>query len=284
MPNFPIVDSHLHLWDPEFIRYPWLEGNTLLNRPYLLDDYTRDCEQTTVEAMVFVQCEAEFSAFAAETSWADQQAVRDSRIKGIVAWAPLEKGRAVETDLTTLMRHDLLRGIRRIIQFEEDIGFCLRANFIEGVQTLATFGLSFDICVDYRQMPSILTFVEHVPDTTLILDHIGKPAIRDSAMEPWATYIRALAEFPNVVCKISGVANEAKANWSVSDLRPYIDVALSAFGFNKVMYGGDWPVALQAITLPKWVATLDDILKGVNELDCRKFWRDNAVRIYRLGI
>lgn len=283
MPTFPIVDTHLHIWDPTRIRYPWLDAIPLLNRPWLLDDYRAAFASVEVEAMVFVQCEADFAAFVDEADWVAAQAVAEPRIRGMVAWAPLEKGAAVDEDLARLKRHSILRGIRRIIQFEDDIDFCLRPGFIEGVRRVAAHGLSFDICIDHRHMANILRFVEKLPEVPMILDHIGKPAIRDGTMEPWATQMRELARFDNVTCKVSGVATEASADWSPRDLRPYLDVAFSEFGLERTMFGGDWPVTLQAVEPSRWITILDDHLSGQDEVALRAFWRDNALRVYRLG-
>jgi len=284
LPGFPIVDTHLHIWDPALIRYPWLDGNDLLNRPYLLDQYDREFASVEVEAMVFVQCEADFSAFMEEADWVSEQAKADPRIRGMVAWAPLEKGRAVEADLLRLKQHAILRGIRRIIQFEDDIEFCLRPDFIDGVRLLPQHGLSFDICIDYRHMANVLRFVEQLPGVPMILDHIGKPCIREGQMQPWARQMRELAEFPNVVCKVSGVATEARPDWKTEELIPYLDVAFEAFGFGRTMFGGDWPVTLQAVEPSRWIGLLDDYLAGSPEGDLRRFWRDNAISTYRLGI
>lgn len=284
MPGLPIIDTHLHLWDPGLISYPWLNDVPLLNKPYLLDDYRRDFAGVEVEAMVFLQCEADFSAFAREAEWVVEQSRADPRIKGLVAWAPLEKGAAVADDLAALRRHSILRGIRRIIQFEDDIDFCLRPDFIAGVRMLREFDLSFDICIDHRHMANILKFVDAVGDLPMILDHIGKPSIRENKREPWMSQIRELARRPNIVCKISGVATEAKPDWTPDDLKPFLDTAFDAFGFDRVMFGGDWPVTLQAIQPARWIALLDERLAGVNASDQRKFWRDNAARVYRLAL
>lgn len=282
MPSFPIIDTHLHLWDPGLLPYPWLKNVPLLNRPYLLDDYRRAFASVDIDAMVFVQCEADFAAYEREADWVAEQARIDPRIKGMVAWAPLEKGGAVAADLSRLKRHRILRGIRRIIQFEDDIDFCLRPAFMEGVRTLREFGLSFDICIDHRHMANILRLVAAIPDVPMILDHIGKPAIRDGAREPWAGQLRELSRFTNVACKMSGVATEARPDWTPAELRPFMDTAFDAFGFDRIMFGGDWPVTLQAIQPSRWIALLDETLAGVDESDRRKFWRGNAMRIYRL--
>ena len=283
MPIIPIIDTHLHLWEPQHLRYPWLDDNELLNRPHLLSDFEAASTSIPVEAMVFVQCEADISMFMQEAEWVSVLAQKESRLKALVAWAPLENGGAVRENLEALGSHSILRGIRRIIQFEPDLDFCLRSDFIEGVRALADFDLSFDICIDHRHMANVLRFVEKVPEVPMILDHIGKPNIKDGVMQPWAQQMHELARFPNVHCKISGVATEADhKGWSPDQLRPYIDIALESFGMDRVMYGGDWPVSTQAIEYTRWIDILEDVLQGVDEADKRKFWRENAVRFYRL--
>lgn len=279
----PIVDTHLHLWDPKKLRYAWLDGNPVLDQAYGLDRYNAATEGLGVEAMVFLQCEVDTAQYQDEADWIAELAKVDPRIRGMVAWAPLEKGRAVAADLERLARHDILRGIRRIIQFEPDVDFCLRPDFIEGVRTLADFDLSFDICVDQRTMANALKFAAQVPDVPMILDHIGKPRIKAGEMEPWASEMRELAAMPHVVCKISGVATEADhANWTDDQLKRYVEVAIDAFGFDRVMFGGDWPVAVQAIEYRRWVELLDGILASASDVERQKFWHDNAVRFYRL--
>ena len=283
MPIIPIIDTHLHLWEPQHLRYPWLDDNELLNRPHLLSDFEAASTSIPVEAMVFVQCEADISMFMQEAEWVSVLAQKESRLKALVAWAPLENGGAVRENLEALGSHSILRGIRRIIQFEPDLDFCLRSDFIEGVRALADFDLSFDICIDHRHMANVLRFVEKVPEVPMILDHIGKPNIKDGVMQPWGQQMHELARFPNVHCKISGVATEADhKGWSPDQLRPYIDIALESFGMDRVMYGGDWPVSTQAIEYTRWIDILEDVLQGVDEADKRKFWRENAVRFYRL--
>lgn len=283
MPVHPFIDTHLHLWDTRLFRYPWLDEIPLLNRPYLLDDYRAATASLPLESMVFVQCETDFTLFKEEAAWVAQLAQVEPRIKGLVAWAPLEKGGAVEEDLAQLKRHAILRGIRRIIQFEPDLNFCLRPDFIQGVRTLKDFDLSFDICIDYRHMDNILKFVERVGDVPMVLDHIGKPGIKHRMLHPWSEQIRELARFPHVSCKISGVATEANhQHWATHEIEPYIDVAINAFGFERIMFGADWPVATQAITYHRWVELLTERMYEVAEEERRKFWRDNAARFYRV--
>ncbi|MFN8442940.1 MAG: amidohydrolase family protein [Caldilineaceae bacterium] len=285
MPLFPIIDTHLHLWDPGNLRYPWLDGNALLNKPYLLDDYRSACGPVQVEKMVFLQCEVDFAQFREEAAWVTSLAQQDPRIAGMVPWAPLEKGDAARADLEGLLAaNPLVKGIRRIIQFEPQIDFCLRPDFVKGVQALADYGLSFDICISHIQMANTIKLVAQCPNVQFILDHIGKPDIRQQIFEPWKSEIKTLAQFPNVWCKVSGLVTEADHKaWTKEDLKPYIDHVIDVFGFDRVIYGGDWPVAYQATEYPHWVETLEWAVQGCSEVELRKLFHDNAEKFYRLG-
>ncbi len=284
MINFPIVDTHLHLWDPDSIAYPWLADVPFLNRAYLIDEYKKACGPVNVEKMVFVQAEADFTQYREEVEWVSRVAQEDPRIEGIVAWAPLEKGDVVDSDLAVLSQNPLLRGIRRIIQFEEDIEFCLRPDFVRGVQLLPSHNLTFDICINHRQMANAIKMVEQCPDVTFVLDHIGKPDIKNQVFEPWKSEFKILSRFPNVWCKISGLVTEADMeNWTCDGLKPYIDHVVECFGFERTMYGGDWPVALQATEYPRWVETLELAVSGCSDAELQRLFHDNAMEFYRVG-
>lgn len=284
MIQFPIVDTHLHLWDTHYLNYPWLAGNSLLNKPYLLEDYNRATGPVQVEKMVFLQCEVDPAQFMQEAEWVTVLAqTQDARIQGMVPWAPLEKGDAARADLELLAANPLVKGIRRIIQFETDNEFCLRPEFVQGVQALADYSLSFDICIYHPQMANTIKLVKQCPDVPFILDHIGKPDIKHQLFEPWKTDLKRLAEFPNVWCKVSGLVTEADhQRWTRDDLKPYIDHVIDCFGFGRVMYGGDWPVAYQATEYPRWVETLEWAVQGCSEAELRALFYDNAIAFYRL--
>ncbi|QYM78685.1 amidohydrolase family protein [Horticoccus luteus] len=283
MPNFPIVDTHLHIWNLDRLRYPWLAGVPMLNRNHLIDEYRRVCGPVQVAKMVFLQCEADFAQFQEEADWVTEMAAIDPRIRGIVPWAPLEKGDAAEADLARLAANPLIKGIRRIIQFEADQAFCLQPDFVRGVQLLPRHGLSFDLCVNHRQLANTIKLVRQCPNVSFVLDHIGKPDIKAGLLDPWRAELRELAAFPNVVCKMSGLVTEADfQKWTAADLRPYIDHVMDCFGFDRVMFGGDWPVASQATDYPRWVQTLDDALAGASPDECHKLYVRNAEAFYRV--
>lgn len=282
MVDFPIVDTHVHLWDPNHLRYSWLDDIPLLNQQYLLEEYRRACGAVQVEQMVFVQCECDAGQHVQEAEWVSGLARQDGRIRGIVANAPLERGAAVDEDLGTLARIPLVKGIRRLLQ-SEDADFCLQPGFIEGVRLLPSHGLSFDICIFHPQLANAIEFVRLCPGVSFILDHIGKPDIKNQVFDPWKDELKILAEMPNVYCKVSGLVTEADMeHWTPVDLKPYIDHVIACFGIDRVMYGGDWPVAFQATEYPRWVETLSRATSGLSDAERRKLFHDNAIAFYRL--
>jgi L-fuconolactonase len=283
MINFPIIDAHLHLCDYRGIRYPWIEDIPALQRPFLLPDYNQACGAVAVEKMVFVQYECDPVQVKDEITFVLQKAQEDPRLSGIVAWAPLEKGNAVQSELEELKENALIKGLRRIIQSEEDPEFCLQPDFIKGVQLLAGFNWSFDICISHIQMANTVKFVKQCPNVRFILDHIGKPDIKNHLFEPWATEIRKLAEFENVTCKISGMITEADHDsWVKENLKPYIDHVITCFGIDRVMFGSDWPVVTLAGKLQDWLNSLEWALSGFSEDEVKKLFHENAMRIYRI--
>jgi L-fuconolactonase len=283
MPTFPLVDTHLHIWDLKRLRYPWLVNVPMLNRDHLIDDYRRACGPVQVAKMVFLQCEADFAQFQEEADWVTEVARIDPRIRGIVPWAPLEKGDGAEAALARLASNSLIKGIRRIIQFEADPEFCLKPDFVRGVQLLPRHGLSFDLCVNHTQLANTLKLVRQCPNVKFVMDHIAKPDIKGGRLDPWRADMRELAQIPNVWCKMSGLATEADhQKWTAADLRPYIDHVMDCFGFGRVMFGGDWPVATQANEYPRWVATLDEALKGASPDELHQLYVRNAETFYRV--
>ncbi|MGD8294733.1 MAG: amidohydrolase family protein, partial [Desulfobacterales bacterium] len=180
--------------------------------------------------------------------------------------------------------NSLIKGIRRIIQFEEDIEFCLQPDFIKGVQLLADFNWSFDICIYHPQMANSIKLVKQCPNVQFILDHIGKPDIKNHLLQPWDSEIQQLAEFENVACKVSGIITEADHdNWKKEDLKPYFDHVIDCFGIDRVMFGGDWPVVTLAGSLQDWLETLEWAVTGFSQDEIKRLFCDNAKRFYRIN-
>jgi L-fuconolactonase len=283
MPDFAIVDSHVHLYDVDRLRYGWLDRAPKLKRTSLLADFDRARGQIEVDKIVFAEVAVDPGLHLEEAGFIQGLADSDARLAGMVAHAPLEKGKAIEADLRALKKHRILRGIRRLIETERDPSFCLEPPFLEAVKLLPKHGLSFDICVKHWALTYAIELARRCPEVTFILDHIGKPNIRHGLHEPWRSQIRKMATLQNVVCKVSGVVTEADhARWSKEEIKPYIAHVIEAFGFDRVMYGSDWTVSELTHPYPVFVEILDEMLRGSSEAERRKLYRDTAIRTYRL--
>jgi L-fuconolactonase len=284
MPEFAVVDCHVHFYDPSRIDYPWLATVPPIDGTYLPREFDEACGTVTVDRIVFVEVDAAEGQAFDEAVFVASLAGMDGRIGGIVASARLERGIAAAEELDRLVTVRGIKGVRRLIQYHPEPDWCLTPSFVEGVGLLARYGLSFDICIRSHQLPSATELVRRCPDIQFVLDHIAKPAIKIGGWEPWASDLRIMASLPNVVCKMAGVATEADhANWTTSELPPYIEHAVECFGLSRLLFASDWPVMNLATTYPQWIALLDDILAGASEFERRRFYRDNAVQIYRLG-
>jgi L-fuconolactonase len=272
-----IVDAHVHFWNPQRLNYPWLAGLPALNRAFMPDAFSAAAGTADVGKMIFVECGCDPTL----KNWISELATRETRIKGIVAHASLERGAAARSELAALALFPLVKGVRRNLQAETDAAFCLRPDFIYGVRLLAEFDFTFDLCVVHSQLPAVTELVCRCPEIHFILDHCGKPAIRDRQLDPWRQHLRELAALPNVVCKVSGLLTEADwANWQPAELQSYVRHAIDCFGFDRVLFGGDWPVLTLAGDYSRWLAALDFCLAGAGESDLQKLFQTNAEKIY----
>ncbi|MEI9864482.1 MAG: amidohydrolase family protein [Limisphaerales bacterium] len=278
-----IVDSHVHLWNPSQLRHSWLDELPALNRAFLSADFAAASAKANVGKMIFIEGGCEPTQNIAEVDWASDLAKNEPRLKGIVAYAPLEKGEAVRAELQELANRPLVKGIRRNLQGAPNSEFCLQPNFIASLKLLGEFGFTFDLCIRHGQLSVAPRLVRSVPHVTFILDHFGKPNVRGKKTQPWAADLKALAEQPNVVCKISGLTTEADwKNWQPDDLKFYFETALKCFGYDRILFGGDWPVATLATSYERWLEIVQSFFSFVTEADRKKLFQTNAERIYRV--
>ncbi len=287
MPNHAIVDTHVHLWNPEKLRLPWLDGNDVLNKRFDIDTYREHTHGLNIEAMVYTEVAVAPQYALIEAIGIEDRIRLEPRIKGVIAHAPVSDGAPLRTYLTALKAAcPHVRGIRSLIQGIDEPGHVLKPGYIAGVQMLAEFGYSFDICIRHQQLPDAIELVRRCPQTQFVLDHIAKPDIKNGLLDPWRDGIAALAALPNIACKISGMATEGDHRaWTREGLQPYFDHIVERFGEQRVMFGGDWPVLLLASDYPRWVDTVDEMAarRGLSDSAQRLLWNENAKRIYRLA-
>jgi L-fuconolactonase len=283
VPEFSIIDTHVHLYDVDALSYGWLKNVPKINRTYRMKDFDAAVGPVAIEKLVFAEVAVDPGRNIDEAAFVQGMADADPRLAGMIAHAPVEKGAAVETDLEALAKFSTLRGIRRLLEIEVNQAIALEPDFLEGVRCVGRHGLSFDICVKHWGLIYAIELAKRCPDVSFVLDHIGKPGIKHGLTEPWWSGMRELARLPNVVCKISGVVTEDDhAAWDRNRIKPYIAHAIECFGFDRVMFGSDWTVCLLAIDYPSWVAMVDEVVAGESLENRRKLYVENAKRVYRL--
>jgi predicted TIM-barrel fold metal-dependent hydrolase len=278
-----IVDTHQHLWDLDLFRYSWLNSLPALNRSFRMSDYLTAAEGLSVAKSVHMEADVDELYMLRETqhllALADQP---DNPLEGIVACGRPER-EDFKSYLDQIAGHPKLKGIRRVLHTQpDDVG--QGVTFIKHVATLASYGLSFDICVLARQIPIAIKLISKCPDVAFILDHCGVPQVKENNLDPWRGYIAEIAKFPNVSCKISGlVAYANPQRWTTEDLRPFVEHVVASFGWDRVLFGSDWPVCTLSASFRQWVEALQKITKGASEINQKKLFSENAVRVYRLS-
>lgn len=281
-----IIDTHQHLWNLEQFPYSWTAGKPAFNRSFKLSDYYEATRGLNVTKSVHVEADVDEEFMLQETLHVLSLARSDDNpIAGVVAATRPEYDDFREY-INQIAGSRLLKGVRRILHTEPD-ELSTTTTFVENVKSLEDYGLTFDICVLARQLPMAINLVEQCPNVNFILDHCGNPNLRSDAGEKefdqWRECLREIAGFPNIVCKISGiVVNTDLTNWNAETLRPAVEHVIACFGWDRIMFGSDWPVCTLAASFKQWAEVLMDLTKDAGEENQRKLFHDNAERAYSL--
>jgi L-fuconolactonase len=276
-----VVDAHVHFWDPVVLHYPWLTGVPSLDRAFLPPDYAAATGQVAIGRMVFVEANCRPDEARQEVEFVERLAHVEPRVAAIVAFIDLTDSRTAGRQLDALAGCPKVKGVRQNIQ-GQPAGFCRQRAFVEGVREAGRRGLVFDLCATHDQLPEVVDLVRDCPDTRFVLDHCGKPAIRQRSTQPWSEYVARLAAFENVYCKLSGLLTEAAQAWCPEDLLPYAARVVECFGQERVLYGSDWPVLTLAGDYGAWYGFTERFTRGWSATDRRRFYADNAARVYGL--
>lgn len=273
------IDSHHHLWRYTPEDYGWISDDmAALRRDFLLDDLRQEMATAQVDGAVAVQARQTLE----ETRWLLDLAEEDgSPIHGVVGWLPIANADFPQ-QLEHFTQHERLRGLRHIVQAEQS-GFLDDKRFNAGIAHLQNTGLVYDILIYARQLQEAIRFVDKHPAQSFVLDHIAKPDIRNHEFDAWTSSIFELAQRPHVTCKLSGMVTETDWNhWSSDELLPYFEVALEAFGPQRLMIGTDWPVLTVGCTYSTWWSTVEQWISHLSSHERDMILGENAIRIYRL--
>jgi L-fuconolactonase len=277
----PLVDAHHHVWDLRVRDQDWISGRALapLHRNFLIADYREAAPSVTASVLVQTVTVAE------ETPEFLALAAANPVVAGVVGWTDLTAPDVPEqlARLCGLPGGDHLVGIRHQVQSEPDPDWLTRPDVLRGLAAVAAAGLVYDLVITPSQLEAAVCAAAKVPRLLFVLDHLGKPPVASSAIEPWARDLRRLAALPNVTAKLSGLVTEADWDrWQVSDLRPYVDVALTAFGPDRLMFGSDWPVCTLAASFGDVLGTARELTVGLSRPERDAIFAGTAARIYGL--
>ena len=143
--------------------------------------------------------------------------------------------------------------------------------------------MAYDILIYEHHLPQTIKFVDQHPQQVFILDHIGKPCIRNQSFTAWRKLIKDLAKRSNVSCKLSGMVTEADfVSWTQEQLQPYFDVVLEAFGPNRLMFGSDWPVCLLGCSYGRWVQVVSQLISELTHEEQTQIFGQTASTVYNL--
>ena len=295
----PIIDTHQHLWDLTRFNLPWLEGAAALKRSYVTSDYLAATKDANVIKAVYMEVDV-----AADQKDAEAEAIialceqDDNPTAGAVISGDPS---AAEFDqyIRRYAASPYVKGVRQVLHGPElGPGYCLSDEFIAGVRLLGALGKSFDLCLRPAELGDAARLADACPDTQMILDHCGNgdPNVINGSVTPqadeedvylhtrtqWMEDISALAQRSNVVCKISGIVARVQPGWQAADLAPTVNHCLDAFGPDRVIFGGDWPVCTLGASYQEWASALRQIISVRSEIDQRKLLSANAEALYGL--
>jgi predicted TIM-barrel fold metal-dependent hydrolase len=278
-----LFDTHLHLVDRGALRYPWLADVPALNHDFSLERYQTEALRCGLDGALHMEVDVAQADIETETRHVEALSKRPgSPLRGAISSC-----RPESADFPAFLERQLadpfVKGFRRVLHVVPD-EVSLSPVFRANVGRLAGTGLPFDLCVRPDQIDKAIALVDLCPDVQFVLDHCGVPSIKERLEHPWRERVAEIAQRPNVAVKISGVVAYADPeSWTVADIRPYVEHAIGCFGWDRVVWGSDWPVCTLTASLSIWVAATHAITGGCSESERTRLFRDNARRIWRLA-
>ncbi len=274
-----VVDAHQHFWRKELMAQMALPSTLdVLVRDYLPEDLKPLLHQAGVQQTVLVQTHSsfqntlEFLDLAKKHDW----------IAAVVGWVDLADPQ-VGRSLDSLKAFSKFKGARHQWEDESDPAWILRPAVLNGLSELAKRGYSYDLLAKPHNWKYVTMVADELPNLPLVIDHIAKPNIAKRQFDDWAEVMTAVARYPQVMCKLSGMINEADwKTWKPTDLKPYIDKIIQIFGADRVMFGSDWPVCLLAGSYLEVFGALQTAISEYDEAVRAKIMGQNAVKFYRI--
>jgi len=279
--NLPLkIDAHQHFWKFDPVRDGWItEEMQIIRKDFLPGDLQPILKENDFDGCVAVQEDQSEN----ETEFLLRLAQQNEFIKAVVGWVDLCDEKISER-LSYWSQFNLIKGFRHILQGEKDRAFMLRSEFMRGIAALKEFDFTYDILIFPDQLKYVNEFVENFPGQKFVIDHIGKPNIRDKKIEDWKNELKKIAAHENVFCKASGMVTEADCNnWKQDDFTPWLDVVVEAFGINRILFGSDWPVCLLGGSYGEVIKIVANYFSSFTQNEQQNFFGGNAIEFYNLN-
>ena len=275
-----IVDSHQHFWDLSRFNYEWMGADSPLRVNRSPSELRSLINAANVEYTVLIQAHSSVE----ETLWLLEIANEENFVLGVTGWVDLTDPK-VGNVLDRLQENKYLKGVRHIWEDESDPSWLLTSGAVEGLKEVQRRDLIYEFLVRPPNLKYIPRIMEQVPDLRAVVNHIAKPAISEKKREPWLSDLGEVAKCGDLFCKISGMVTEADhLNWSVDELKPYVDDVLGLFDYDRLMFGTDWPVCTLAASYESVVQVGQTLLNDVPEEGKALILRDTAIDFYRLDV
>jgi len=273
------IDAHQHFWKYDSNKHSWIDDSmSVIRQDFMPSDLEKVYDKNGIDGCVAVQADQTLE----ETDFLIRLSGKHNFIKGIVGWVDL-RAENVDSILEKYSKHEKVKGFRHIVQGEEDHNFLLRSDFLRGISFLEKYDLAYDILVFPHQLGATLEFVKRFPHQKFVIDHIAKPYIKDGYFDGWAVLMKEIAKQKNVHCKLSGMITEADFHsWTADQIEPYMDLVLSSFGPDRVMFGSDWPVCLVAGQYEEVKFLTTNFISKLSLTEQAKIMGLNAIKFYNL--
>ncbi|XP_077861583.1 L-fucono-1,5-lactonase-like [Saccoglossus kowalevskii] len=282
-----IIAGISDFWNLKKFNYAWpTEEHSALFRSFLPEDLEDELKNSSIPVKNFIFVQVVNNTLD-ENYWIFDLARKHSSIVGVVGWVDLSKPDEVGAIVDNLRTNPLLVGLRYITEFE-DSDWLGRPEVHKSLSIIENRGLTFDLLIrPPHKSRYAAELAEKFPRLKLMIDHIGKPDIKDGKyIDEWKQHISQAAKYPNVYCKLSGLVTEADLDtWKSHDLKPYVKFCLDCFGARRCVFGSDYPVFRMANTTYEGVYTvLQECLDGCTEEEKRAIWGENAVEFYNIKV
>lgn len=272
------IDAHQHFWQLERGDYGWITPEMeVLYKNYLPGDIRPELKKHQIDGTVLIQAASTIE----ETEYMLELYRKNEFVTGVVGWIELDSPN-FQRDFMYLTEMEGLVGFRPILESIETQLAEENPRVMKNIEILVEEDIPIDLLLIPRLLPQVIKLLERYPTLRGVVDHAGKPYIKDHVLEPWKEQMEEIASYPNTMCKLSGLITEAGNNWKNGDIKPVVDHVIKTFGADAIMFGSDWPVCNGVGNYSEvFQALVDSLPVSMTETERENLFGRNAVRFYK---